>query len=298
MESILFKARQKELLPSRLHLCTHEFCQPENGVNLFKRGLLPPGHYPEDLFLCKYGQFHQCSLSDCMDNGYCPISGMSDGLIYDCRDYIRSNPKTFVVKHESAPKKDDRVETLIETILYSEYRKKINELWWKKQMKLCKKEKDSRIEESRPINLILSAMIESTYRAQKPPLVILEFNQATVRYYTQVILQMYEHVQKLIGEDRVQQDAIALGTLYKMQQGIRVDDTVILPVDRFLVDHLPLINDLPQFKLDKRKFTRGEKLISQMIDNAKKKQVPLNEIAVNIKRDEEMIVFKPSLDKF
>jgi hypothetical protein len=298
MQTVLFKARQKELLPSRVHLCSHEFCQPENGVNLFKRGLLPESNYPEDLFLCKYGQFHQCSLSDCMDNGYCPISGMSDGLIYDCRDYIRSNPKTFIVKPEPISVKrtnDDKIEALVETILYSEFRKKINDMWWKKQMKLCKKEKDAHVEETRPINLIMAAMIESTYRSQKPPLVILEFNQAKVRYYTQVILQMYEHVQKLLGgDDRIQQDAIALGTLYKMQQGIRVDDTVILPVDRFLVDHLPLINDLPQFKLDKRKFTRGEKLISQMIDNAKKKQIPLNEIAIHIQKDEEMMVFQPT----
>jgi hypothetical protein len=103
---------------------------------------------------------------------------------------------------------------------------------------------------------------------------------------------MFQCIQKYVGEN-LNLDAIALGTLYKMQQGIRLEETVILPVDRFLVDHLPLINDLPQFKLDKRKFTRGEKLISQMIDNVKKMKIPLTEIALKLDRDENFIIFTP-----
>jgi hypothetical protein len=46
-----------------------------------------------------------------------------------------------------------------------------------------------------------------------------------------------------------------------MQQGISVDGSVLLPMDSFLLYHLPLINDLSTFKLDKRKYTKGENLV-------------------------------------
>lgn len=295
-----------DLLPSREHICSHEFCQPENESIFIRRGLLNPEDRKteDDVFVCKYGQIHQCSFEDCMANGYCPISGMSDGYISEYSSYNRHDPRTFKKdKVISSPSKQSdvytKIESVIENILYSNSRKKINEQWYNKQMKLCKKDKDNYIQEEcsdRPINLIGVMMIESLYRSLMAPLVILEFDQIKLHYYTQVVLFVYQCVQKYVGEG-VKLDAVILGTLYKMQQGIRVDDTVILPVDRYLVDNLPLINDLPRFKIDKRNFTRGEKLISQMIENIKKEQIPISEIALKLDKNEEFKVFMPSSRK-
>lgn len=288
----LLEARRRELLPKRIHICSHEFCQPENESALIRRGLLSERKTQDDIFVCKYGEIHQCSFSDCMAEGYCPISGMSDGHHY-VKEYVPpAMPKLMPGKKTETYTK---MEMVVETILFSNFRQKINEQWKRKQMKLCKKEKDSYIHENCadcPINLIGAMMIESVYRSQKPPLVVLEHDQVKIHYYTQVCQFIYQCIQRYVGEN-LNLDAIALGTLYKMQQGIRVEETVILPVDRFLVDHLPLINDLPQFKVDKRKFTRGEKLISQMIDNVKKLKVPLSEIALKLDRDETFSIFTP-----
>ena len=290
----LLDIRRQELLPKRQHICSHEFCEPLNETGLIRKGfLIEERKTQDDVFVCKYGQIHQCSFDSCMADGYCPISGMSDGLFTnEGYSYV---PTPFVEKVSKKSEVYIKLETVVETILFSNFRQKINEQWKRKQMKLSKKDKDSYIQENcldKPINLIATMMIESLYRSAKPPLTVLEFDQVKLHYYTQVCQFMYQCIQKYAGEN-LNLDAIALGTLYKMQQGIRVEETVILPVDRFLVDHLPLINDLPQFKMDKRKFTRGEKLISQMIDNVKKLKVPLSEIALKLDRDENFLTFTP-----
>jgi hypothetical protein len=49
-----------------------------------------------------------------------------------------------------------------------------------------------------------------------------------------------------------------------MQCGLTIGGRVVLPKDDFLEKHLPAMNDLSRFKIDRRKYAQGEKLIKQI----------------------------------
>ena len=101
---------------------------------------------------------------------------------------------------------------------------------------------------------------------------ILKRDQNVINRYVKLIFQFYEFAVKYI-EDKISPEAIALGILYKMQQGMIVDNVVLIPLESFLVENLPLMNDLNKLKIDKKKYTLGERLIFQTLENARKQGV-------------------------
>ena len=307
-EEIFLQARCAELYPYKEHYCYRELCDPQNETALRRRGLIHPSvpiMTNDDVFLCRYGDWHICSVDTCMNDEICHISGASMGIVQQYSSYDPNDARTYKdspihEKKNKNPEVEDIMETMIETLLFSSYRNTINEEWKNKKRKIGKKQKDNYVHEQchqLPINLVGLAMLETKTLSllETPPLTILNRDKETIRYYKYIVRQVYELVKTYSGDNKICVQSITIATLYKMQQSIVIDGVTILPVDEFLVKHLPLMNDLGRFKVDKRKYTRGERLIDQSIREATKNQVPLTDIAIVSKEEEEEeIIFKPS----
>lgn len=291
MKKYLQDAKKPDLKISRVHVCCPQVCNPENESTLKRRGRIPMtnSNITNDLlFICDYGVFHQCDPNVCMLNDVCIISGLSEGHIPEYKTY---GPKKRL--HVNTENITEIIETLVVKILYSDTRKKINEQWKRQQTKLCNKEKNQRIDDTLPVNLIALAMVQSEYDRKTLPLEILEYEQPRIDNYVQMITQVYEHV-KRYQRDKICVESLTLGLLYKMKQGLKIDGVTIIPIDLYLVEHLPLMNNLPKFGIDKRKFTKGEKMINFFIEQARNSGVPLETLAIREQNIENVIVFKPT----
>lgn len=304
--NILLNAKQFEIRPifEQNHICSHNKCKPENESSMKKRGLLSinkPYVTNDRIFICMYGNIHECSIETCMNNDICPISGLSDGHVAEYSSYSRKDPRTFIkdkYKRKRITKDDiyEKAEYIIDCILYSNYRETINEKFRKQQTKLCNKEKNAYTKEEYPVNLVQLAMIQDKYNVKILPLEILERDQQRIDYYTYLVTQMYSKIQTYM-DDKISVEAITLGLLYKMKQGLKIDGITIIPIDIFLVENLPIMTDLPIFGMDKRNFTKGEKCITYMIDLAQKKGISLHELALEERNIEIVKVFKPTSRK-
>ena len=302
----LLHSRKFELRPHINHICSHEYCKPENESSLKKRGLIPketPMVTNDSVFVCIYGNIHECSEYTCMNNTICPISGLSDGHPSNYSSYNRKDPRTFIkdpIKHKRKRLTDDelyeKAENLVEIILYSNCREKINEKFKRQQVKLCNKEKNAYTKEFYPVNLPQLAMVQCKYDSKTVPLEILKRDPQRIEYYTFMIVQMYKKINQYI-DDKLCIESITLGLLYKMKQGLKIDGIIIIPIDLYLVEHLPVMNDLPVFNIDKRKFTKGEQWINYSIEQARKQGVSLQDIALEERHIEAVTVFKPTSRK-
>jgi len=285
-KEILLEERKYNLLPFHEHICSHLYCQPKNNPQI-----------NDKLFLCKYGQFHLC-LAECYEEEVCPISGCSNGYIEIYTDaYKQDHHKRPCVSGEDVIL---QIEEIVEQLLYSHYRNIVNNNWVKKQQKCCKKEKNVYITQhykTKPINLIQILMIESKYNNYKLPLQILQRDSEKIANYSHLVYQMYTNIKQYVQE-KICIASITLCVLYKMQQGFSIDGVCIIPLDPYLTAHLPLINDLPQFGLDKKKFTKGEKIIKQLVYVVKSSFTSLNNISLKEKEEEkELVTFLPTSRK-
>lgn len=288
------------------HECSKEFCEPLNTIGIFRLFKFKQD-FPESLYICKYGQEHDCMKSDCGIDSVCPVSGIIKENIQEYSDYNKNDSRTWNTKvpqkflsekkvevlMKKYTKEDvkkvkrekhqinnsqiySRIEHIVETILYSLNRKKINEEKYNIHSKKIKREKDFYISECSekciPVNLIKLCMMDSKPNANLHIIKILKRDQNVINRYVKLIFQFYEFAVKYI-EDKISPEAIALGILYKMQQGMIVDNVVLIPLESFLVENLPLMNDLNKLKIDKKKYTLGERLIFQTLENARKQGV-------------------------
>ena len=284
----LLSARSKELLPFRPHACDSKFCDPQNESALIKRGLLVPAtHTPgaELIYLCKYGQLHACSPATCTGDGYCTVSGAMDGILYNHNSsYDKRDARTWRLANANPKKRkvhDEKVAEVVDALLYSPKRNKLREDMLKKRAKKVRKDQEAYaklcIEQHVPFNYLELAMIGSKFDYQV--IEVLERNQSRIDQYTSIIMQLQEHITRITGETP-QAECITLAVMYKMRQGLRIDDTQILPLDPFLAEHLPLMNDLAQLGLQKRRYTQGEHCIQEMIDTMRKKKLNFQDITI------------------
>ena len=291
MEKIL----RPDVKPSIPHNCSIQFCDPLNATGLIKRGLMvSSSHYPDNLYICKYGQVHECLPATCMAAEVCPVSGASYGVIEEYDFYDPDDARTWAkpgapnnptVKRTSAIDPYDRAFGMIDTILYSTHREHVHREWVTQQKKRAKKEKDHYAGECRtthvPVNLIKLLMIESHAGSNSSGgLSILKRDVDVISRYAGYAVQVYRNVQTYVRE-KISIEAITLAVLYKMQQGMIVNDVTIIPLERFLLEHLPLINDLPKFKINKKLYTAGERLIFLMLENAHKQGKTDEELAIH-----------------
>ena len=84
---------------------------------------------------------------------------------------------------------------------------------------------------------------------------------------------------------RLDFDAVALYTLYKMRSGyyrpIGGRMIKLLPDDTFLKLNLPFLTELRFFNLERSKHTTGEKIFTQMYDNAIRQEVATAKLVVD-----------------
>lgn len=283
----LERGRLKELLAPHPHICSRAYCDPQNEVNLVSRGLVDDNKSMTcHIFICKYGQIHTCDRYTCMAEGVCAVSGLVEHNFQEYADYDKHNAKTWAKPGNNLatappPKRlkidEERIEYIIDTLLYSEERVKICQDLQTTTAKACRKEcvnyeKLCALNKV-PINMIVLGEIVSRY-AKPQPLEILIRDQARIDFYAGVV----KHFLRFLPE-KVNLDAVVIGTLYCMQQGITIDNIEVLPLDPFLLHNLPLMNDIPRFGLDKKRFTMGQKVLIRLIEQTQKKGQNLHTIA-------------------
>ena len=287
----LVQARIHELSPlSRPgHSCSVKYCDPQNEQTLIRRGLLAgPCVLPEHMYVCIYGDIHVCNENICMVEGPCLVSGMTMGIVHEYSSYNSKDARTWEKKDEkpksivpAVQKQYDQVEYLIDTLFYSPKRKDIVSTWTKQRNKLTKKYKDTYIkacEKKRvPVNLIHLAMLEAQYNVPCPIKAKPERDMDRLYQYTKLVMQM---IQFMGDEANNCLDIVALGMLYKMQQGIRINNVTLLPKDSYLVGILPPMNDLTKLGIDKKKINRGEQMIMGLYESIERQGKNLIDFAL------------------
>ena len=172
----LVELRTDMMLDSyHVHMCDHTYCQPQTEQQLTGDKLADG-----TVFLCKFGQFHICDFQHCQCST-CPISGICYGhgggySSYDAGDFRTWEPAqeheevpTFFVlegltvaaepkqKHQKLFHTKNgnilkRAEQVVETLLYSQERNKINSEHSARQKKARAREKDNYVTQCKKRN--------------------------------------------------------------------------------------------------------------------------------------------------
>jgi hypothetical protein len=76
-------------------------------------------------------------------------------------------------------------------------------------------------------------------------------------------------------------DSMGIAVLYHMRTGMCVSGIQVLPVDHYLIQRLPQLNDLPFFQFPKRKLTKGTAIIKSFYATAMKNGVSRGELMLS-----------------
>ena len=264
------------------HNCSVSYCNPLNESGLIREGFLPPNHtieYNDMVFVCKYGQLHECG-SDCMGQGQtCPVSGASIGYEEDnIRNYDPANPKTWGKDDQLLLENEledtmtiySKAERVVDAVLYSSARSKILDQWRKLQVKRVKVDIEAYqkqcTKQKVPVNLIRIAMLECPTSSSIGPL---KRDPEKVEYYVEKILKMF-HLVRQHPVEKPCITSVAIALLYRMQQGKVVQGITLIPMDPYLAMQLPLMNDLKMVGLDGTLFTKGERMIDCMYEQGRR----------------------------
>jgi hypothetical protein len=284
------------------HECSRDYCNPQNI---------------EHVYLCKYRQIHICLPDTCdlINDGVCQLSGACYGpsgystydhndnrTWYENMDFSTPQRKQLFLSNVGpiepiAPigpntirrntfnkEAIKKIESYIECLLYSPERAKMNAEHVKLQEKKSNRAKDIYINrciaKNVPANTIELMIIEQQYSMIDVIIEVLPFDEAIITRYTLLIIRMHEIVQQY-SDEKICLESLTLGTLYYMRQGLNCGGVEVIPIDSFLIKHLPEMNDLRRFGFDKKKYTRGEKWITYTYECATKKRDDLKKLKVN-----------------
>lgn len=293
------------------HFCSRSYCNPETLYHLTRKG-------DQTIFLCKFRQYHICDESHC-HCASCPISGIcwgtemfssyasddfrtwnvgaeedDDPTVYIMPGYepkvqnvanIPYQPEVFVSKLNRSDA-SAKVEQVIEKLLYSPMRSTLNDEYYKQKDKVLNRERDAYISHcvalQRPVNRIQLTMISDRHDSGQPPLHLLERDQSFISYLVNCVLQVCETVERYgrQAQSKVCVISITLGVLYTMRQGYALDGISLLPMIPLLRDHLPIMNHLSKFGLEKQKYTKGHQMIVYSYDVALRKGVSIAELSL------------------
>ncbi|MBX9635989.1 MAG: hypothetical protein K2Q45_00370 [Nitrosomonas sp.] len=311
------------------HTCSHAYCNPQSEEHVYRGDILS-----SNVFLCKYGKVHVCTETACTlylhtANQTCPISGFQHATMVS--NYNKNNSRTWnlklehvylgvgkretepaVVAPDQRPQKKRRgtiphqeqlsnhASNIVNLLLFSNARIERNN----EAVRIAQLE----AEEARQTHLKTRALQKQqpfwtdVYRLTghhlcKPlPLTIFERNNNLHDYYVNIILQVWERVQKfyVLPKDKVYDlngieivprldfTCICLGTMYIMRQGLRLNQHMLLPKDDFLLLNLPVGNELVFFKIEKSDINKGDKIITDAYLNAFAIKAPISEIVTDI----------------
>ena len=275
------------------HICSREFCNPQNENDLIYMGFLQGPPQTSDIYLCKYKVHHICNDMLCKEtdiSGVCTISGACYGppggySMYDKNDYrtwtskFRRNEKMLFVAGKSngtqsklkkrkcnSTKTRTEATMIVTKLLFSPTRKRINEKYNMEMKKICHKKIQSYVKsciiKREPINLIYIMILNHMYNNGFQKLEILSYNQTLVDKYVDIITKVYNLVSKH-HEKILKITNIAIGVLYEMRQGYTIENTLLLTRDDFLLHNLPMISDIPSFEFNRSSITNGKHIIQK-----------------------------------
>lgn len=189
--------------------------------------------------------------------------------------------------------KDDalrsKIEKILQNILFSPIRKQFNEeieaehkhdheRELNRYMMQCK-------QNGQFPNLIDLYAINTHYGNMPLPMVNIKMDHTMRKHYTVVIAQIWKNVCKYAEDNgaKINVEAVTLGALYTMRQGLNFDNMTVIPKDPFLsrLGVLPLINDIVRFGYSKKKVTSGEKLIDASYNRAMQLNVSKKKLSLD-----------------
>ena len=302
------------------HYCDSAFCNPQTIRQLRLSGQYPGVEDNDEIYLCNYRQYHicnanECHCSTCPISGACYGASLFSsyspqdqrtwnvGPEDDDTPVLRPMPgweHTIQAEPSVEPAQKrfrantsevrNRVETLIERFLYGQERVKINHEFDEQKDKNSRRKKEAYVNQcvkhNRPVNLLEICMMNDHEDSLGAPLEILEKDMQVVHYLTFIVLQVYEIVQRYggingtQGQGKVDVVSVTVATLYYMRKGYVLDDVTILPVNDLLREHLPIMNYLPKFGVEKRKLLKGEKVVKYSYSEALKQGVDIHELCL------------------
>ncbi len=156
----------------------------------------------------------------------------------------------------------------------------------------------SRLAKRQPMYMSDKYRLQAHFTSQRLPYTIYEFSPGLHDYYVSICTQVWamalqfyvpSHEKRYDPADGVTEIAprldfeqLCLGIMYTMRQGRAVQGVTLLPKDDFLLLNMPLISHLTAFGIGKNQVTKGEKVISQMYENAMAARVDPRILAINV----------------
>ncbi len=179
-----------------------------------------------------------------------------------------------------------KAEQLIDKLLFSDYRRKINEEHETSRDKTNERERVAYVtscaKQRVPVDLIHLEQITDRVRVGRQRLAILERDAEFVEHLVHVVLHVCEIVERYgtQAQTKLCIDSLTLATLYMMQKGYARDGVSLLPRSPLLCYHLPIMNHLSKFRVEKNKFTKGEQHILFSYDAALRQGISLADLCV------------------
>lgn len=224
--------------------------------------------------------------------------------------------RKFAHKVLSEEAAKEQAASIIINLLYSSARTKRNQVAAEIFQKEAEKAKNTYVNQQRERGqlpfLVDICRLTGHYTSQPLPLKEFVLDEALKDYYVSVIYQVWCIIRKHIvpqkkkvfeeGEStkevlpRIDFEAICLGVLYSMRNGMSVGGKQVLPVDEFLLQNLPIITDLTYFGVEKSKITKASVMLSVAYQNAVGDGVPFEEIMIDVtklpQKNQPVLLFK------
>ena len=202
---------------------------------------------------------------------------------------------------QKKPKKVDlksveaKVRDTLRIILFSPIRKRFNDEITKQHQMDHKKAQDRYIANCKKVgqipNFIDLVTIRNYYSNLPLPMVNIKMDHTMHEHYTSLIVQVWEKVHKYSDDSvsKINVQAVVLGALYTLRQGLVAQGLELIPRDTFMSQRgvLPLINDIIRFGFTKRKVTTGEKLIDSAYNRALTMNVSREDLLFDFNRIKE-----------
>lgn len=185
--------------------------------------------------------------------------------------------KRRIVKQNSISVLLEKARTLVETLLFSSYRRTCNVKSLSVLQKNAAHAKQTYVASRKSKRQLpyLTDLIRLAGSYMQRPLPLLEVPRChyTIEYYAHAVMTVWNHIVSYCEKEidaqsgdeilpRFNFDTVVIGVLYSMRSGVIMGDVQILPEDAFLKELLPEIRDLNFFSIEKRAVTQGCQLVT------------------------------------
>jgi hypothetical protein len=280
-----------------IHLCTEDECKLYGNS---PTGTCPISGFQFGRHISSFERGNEKSWNASKNEGM-GNQEMKSVMMLDEDDLITTTTTTIVAVETTVVKKRktarsipiedlrQRATTLINLLLYSNNRKRCNQVAHDQHLAEATMAKNIYISEMANLNQLPYwpdlYRIDAYFSSKPLPFEDLKYDEWLSHYYTHIILHVWELVQKFYVpvqqkiydketkeeiRPRLNFENVALGTLYIMRRGFRVNNSIdLLPQDDFLFVHLPSESQLHSFfDIKKSRLTEGDNVIARAYENA------------------------------